>query len=87
MGDMMIINTPNAFNKKVWITASGNSFRIYPTNLQKAINNREIESKWITRDDAIAILKDNKDLLDLEMISQEEYDKIKTELTPIIKPN
>lgn len=42
-------------------------------------------SKYITREEAIAKLKESKDLLDLEMISQEEYDKIKTDLTPIIK--
>ncbi len=38
----------------------------------------------ITRDEALAILKEKKELLDLELISQKEYDKIKVELSPII---
>ena len=41
--------------------------------------------EWVaSREEAIAKLKEAKDLLDLEMMSQEEYDKIKAELTPII---
>lgn len=38
----------------------------------------------LTREEAIAKLKESKDLLDLEIITQEEYDKIKEELTPRI---
>jgi len=41
----------------------------------------------MTRDEAIAKLKEAKDLLELDMMSQEEYDKLKEELTPIIKGN
>lgn len=41
--------------------------------------------RLMTREEAIAKLKEGKDLLDLEMLSQEEYDALKTELTPIIK--
>ena len=36
---------------------------------------------------AIAKLKESKELLDLELLSQEEYDEIKIELTPIIRGN
>jgi len=39
----------------------------------------------MTRVEAIAKLKESKDLLELEIIAQEEYDKIKAELTPIIR--
>jgi len=39
----------------------------------------------MSREDAIFKLKESKDLLDLEVITQEEYDKIKIELLPIIK--
>lgn len=37
-----------------------------------------------TREQAIAQLKETKDLLDLQVISQEEYDAKKAELTPFI---
>lgn len=43
-----------------------------------------LKNRKMTRDEALAKLKESKDLLDLEMMSQEEYDKIKAELTPII---
>jgi hypothetical protein len=43
-----------------------------------------LKNRKKTRDEAIAELKEAKDLLDLEMMSQEDYDRIKTELTPII---
>jgi hypothetical protein len=36
-------------------------------------------------DEALTALKKAKDKLDLGLISQEEYDKIKAELTPFIK--
>ena len=39
----------------------------------------------MNRSQAIAKLKESKELLDLEMISQEEYNAIKEELAPIIK--
>jgi hypothetical protein len=38
----------------------------------------------MTRDEAIAKLKEAKNLLDLEILSQEDYDKEKAILTPII---
>lgn len=38
----------------------------------------------MTRDEAIAKLKESKDLLDLGVIKQTEYEKIKNQLTPII---
>jgi hypothetical protein len=41
----------------------------------------------MTRSEAITKLKETKDLLELGMIKQEEYEKIKTELTPIITQN
>lgn len=38
----------------------------------------------LSREEAIAKLKESKDLLDLEIISQTKYDSIKAALTPII---
>ena len=53
--------------------------------IDKAIESGEIESSIMSREEAIDKLKEAKDLLDLEMMTQEEYDKIKDELAPIIK--
>ncbi len=52
--------------------------------IEEAIKNGEIETTGLNREEAIAKLKESKELLDLGMISKEEYDKIKKELTPII---
>ena len=61
-----------------------NKFTI--SNIEKAIQLGEIISpnRPMNRQEAIAKLKESKDLLDLGIISQEEYDKLKAELTPII---
>jgi len=39
----------------------------------------------MTREEAIAKLKEAKDLFDLDMMSQDEYDALRKELTPIIR--
>ena len=41
----------------------------------------------MTRDEAIAKLKEAKELLEIDMMSQEEFDALRTELTPIIRGN
>ena len=41
----------------------------------------------ITREEAIAKLKEAKELLDLEVIPQKQYDELKAKLTPIIIDN
>ena len=41
----------------------------------------------MTREEAIAKLREAKELLDLEMMSQEDYDALKKELSPIIMNN
>ena len=57
----------------------------YYISIEGAIENGEIETSVLTREQAIAKLKESKDLLDLEVITQEEYNKIKEELIPLIK--
>jgi chaperonin cofactor prefoldin len=44
-----------------------------------------IKNRKMTRDEAIAKLKESKELLDLELLTQEEYNALKEELTPIIR--
>lgn len=58
-------------------------------NLERAISTGEIinPNAPLNREQAIAKLKEAKDLLELDMMSQEEFDKLKEELTPIIKGN
>jgi hypothetical protein len=45
----------------------------------------EIKGTGLTSDDALAELKKAKDKLDLGLITQEQYDLKKSELTPFIK--
>ena len=55
-------------------------------NVSAAITNGEFinPNAAMTRDQAISKLKEQKDLLDLGMITKEEFEKIKSELTPIV---
>lgn len=52
-----------------------------------AIESGEIllKNRKMTRDEAIAKLREAKELMDLEMMSIEEFDELKKELAPIIK--
>lgn len=55
-------------------------------DINQAISNGEVvnPNAPLNRDEAINKLKQAKDLLDLEMITKEEYNELKQELTPII---
>jgi hypothetical protein len=53
--------------------------------LEDAIQVGEIKSFGMTSDQALAALKKAKDKLDLGLITQEEYDKTKQELSKYIK--
>jgi len=57
------------------------------TDIEKALSLGEIISgnAPMTRTEAVKKLKESKELLDLEIILQSEYDSIKKELTPIIR--
>jgi hypothetical protein len=58
-------------------------------DLELALSTGEVvnPNQKMTREQAIGKLKESKDLLDLGLLTQEEYDKIKSELTPIIMNN
>ncbi|MGM8360487.1 hypothetical protein ACSV4D_01075 [Flavobacterium sp. ARAG 55.4] len=51
-----------------------------------AIESGEIllKNRKMTRDEAIAKLKESKELMEIDMMSKDEFEKLKTELTPII---
>jgi hypothetical protein len=57
----------------------------YFFNLEDAIVAGEIKSKGMTSDQAMKELKTAKDKLDLGLITQAEYDKVKAELVKYIK--
>ena len=42
-------------------------------------------NRKMTRDEAIAKLREAKELMDIEMMSKEEFEQLKKELAPIIK--
>lgn len=57
----------------------------YTIQFENALSTGEIKGSGMTSDEALAELKKAKDKLDLGLITQDEYDKIKAELTPFIK--
>ncbi|MEX0997624.1 MAG: hypothetical protein WDZ45_11285 [Flavobacteriaceae bacterium] len=71
----------------VAVTKGVDGLANYWIAIEEAIESGEIETSGLNREQAIAKLKESKDLLDLEMISKEEYEKIKEELSPIINNN
>lgn len=56
----------------------------YHIKLEQAVKYGEVQTSILTREQAIKKLKEAKDLLDLEMMTKSEYEKIKEKLTPII---
>lgn len=60
--------------------------KVGSANLEKALDSREflLLNAPLTRSEAIAKLKEAKDLLNLEMMTVEEYNTLKKELKPII---
>ena len=61
--------------------------RITIVDLEEAFNTGEIinPNPPISRSEAISKLKESKDLFDLDMISEQEYNELRKKLTPIIK--
>ncbi len=68
----------------VAVTKTPDGLSHFWISIEDAIKNGEIETTGLNREQAIAKLKESKELFDLGMISKEEYEKIKKELTPII---
>lgn len=68
------------------VLKSGDAWR-YIVELEQALTYKEIKSSILSREDAIAKLKEAKDLLDLDLMTQEEYDALRKKLTPIIRGN
>ena len=63
--------------------------RITILDLEEAFNTGEIinPNPPLTRPEAIRKLKESKDLFEIDMLSEEEYNQIRNKLTPIINNN
>jgi hypothetical protein len=68
----------------LWVTCKGPLQPIH-LNIEKAIEVGEVVTDGYTSDQALEELKRAKDKLDLGLITQEEFDKIKLELSQYIK--
>jgi hypothetical protein len=53
-------------------------------DIELALETKEVRSNGMTKEDAISKLKEQKELLELGMITKEDYEKTKQELTPFI---
>jgi hypothetical protein len=62
-----------------------NKYNQLSLKLESAVNSGEIKSDIITSDIALDKLKKAKEKLDLDLITQEEYDNLKKELKIYIK--
>ena len=95
MGGMQYL--PGSFtNRKIIVKEIKKGWTIYEfseggtigtiMNVLDAINTGEIinPNAAMTREQAIAKLKEAKDLVDLGMMSKEDFEKLKAELTPLI---
>jgi hypothetical protein len=69
--------------RTLWITCKG----AFPLNIniEKAIEMGEVETDGYTSDQALEELKKAKDKLDLGLITQEEFETLKAELSKYIK--
>jgi len=88
-GSEVIIKKIKIYSKMVAITTTkpnGYVYGLYVNNLEGAIANGElIDKDFITPEQALKKLKMEKDKLDLGLITQEEFDKKKSELAKFIK--
>ena len=57
----------------------------YFLNIEDAIKSKEVKGKGMTSDEALIELKKAKDKLDLELITESEYNEIKEKLKKYIK--
>jgi hypothetical protein len=68
------------------VSAIGNSSVRTITDIDKALSADEIvnDNKPLSRSEAILKLKESKDLLDIGLMSETDYNILKEKLTPII---
>jgi len=87
-GSLVVIKNIKAYLKTTWVYtthANGYTYGCVISSLEAALENGEVKSKIMSSDDALTELKKCKDKLDLELITQEEFDIKKKELAKYIK--
>ena len=67
----------------LWVTCKG-PLQPFHISIEKAIEVGEVVTEGYSSDKALAELKKAKDKLDLGLISQEEFDRLRTELSKYI---
>lgn len=82
----IIVSQIRVWKENLLVGFKGYGMAIVYIDYENALEMGEITNpkRDMTRENAIQLLKEQKELLDLEIISQEEYDKIKLELLPFI---
>lgn len=76
---VLVLGEPNdrAFGANKYLS-------VMDTEIAYQIGEIRLANRLMTREEAIAKLKEAKDLLDLGLMTQEDYDAIKEKMTPII---
>ncbi len=69
----------------VGLITKGMGIGNYIIDIENAVESKELKSSVMSSDEALNALKKAKDKLDLGLITQAEYDKLKAELALIIK--
>ena len=71
---------------KVWVITNGGFAlgKLY-FDIESAIQTKEVKGNGISSDDALSQLKKAKDKMDLGLITQDEFNKLRTELSKYIQ--
>ena len=84
----VVIKKMKAGNRLMYVYTTKPQGYVYPlviVNFESAVLNGEVKSKVMSSDEALEELKKWKSKLDLELITQEEFDAKKKELSGFIK--
>jgi hypothetical protein len=86
-GSKVIVKSIKAQSRVVYLNTTKPSGYVYGLRikLESALEVGEVASKQLTSSEALQLLKNEKDKLDLGLITQEEYEKRKAELSKFIK--
>jgi hypothetical protein len=71
---------------KVWVITNGGVAlgKLY-FDIETALQTKEVKGEGMSSDEALSVLKKAKDKLDLGLITQEEFNKLKLELSKYIQ--
>jgi len=81
---MRISGTKRKGYEVTFTSKTEGGFTRYLYGYEKALSVGELATDRLSRAEAIAKLKESKDLLDLGMLTQEEFNALRKDLTPII---